>query len=149
MGSTRVYESRLAVTLLCVDSGHNVVKIPQKSRRRTMSFVVLTFRFEKEESEWLGECVELGTCTWASTLEEVQVELKDLVTLHLNVLERGGEREPFFLEHGIKLYEGDKEGTSWSWSSPVYADSGATSGPLYQPNAFPLPVSPDTMPATV
>jgi predicted RNase H-like HicB family nuclease len=121
----------------------------QKGRGRIMSFVVLTFRFEREESEWLGECVELGTCTWASTLEEVQVELKDLVTLHLNVLEKAGEREPFFLEQGIKLYQEDKEGNSWSWSSPVYADSGTTSGPLYQPNAFPFPSPPGTVSATV
>ena len=46
-----------------VDSGYNIGRVPRKSRRRTMSFVVLTFRFEQEEDGWFGKCVELGTAT--------------------------------------------------------------------------------------
>ena len=65
-------------------------------------YVTLTLSFEQEGSEWVGTCLELGTSTFADTLEECQVELEELVTDHLDVLEEVCERERFFEEWGIE-----------------------------------------------
>ena len=54
---------------------------------RLPGYVTLTFSFEQEGIEWVGTCLELGTSTFADTLEECQVALEDLVTDHLDVLE--------------------------------------------------------------
>ncbi len=74
----------------------------------TTCFVVLHAHYWKENEQWLGECDELGTATFADTIEEVQAELKAMILLHLNTLEETGERDRFFKERGIKIYsEGD------------------------------------------
>ena len=67
-------------------------------------YISLTFQFHKEDEVWVGECVELGTSTFGSTLEETEKELIDLVTLHLNTLEDLNERDRFFSENGIQIY---------------------------------------------
>ena len=73
-------------------------------------YVTLTLSFEQEGSEWVGVCLELGTSTFADTLEECQVELEDLVTDHLDVLEEVGERERLFQEWGIDVHTDEVPG---------------------------------------
>lgn len=70
----------------------------------TKGFVVLTLDFRKEDDVWLGRCKELGTSTFADTLEEVNKELQDLIVLHLNGLGQAGEINRFFSEHGIEYH---------------------------------------------
>jgi predicted RNase H-like HicB family nuclease len=67
-------------------------------------YVILTCKFRKEGKQWVGLCEELGTSAFASTFEEVQERLKEAISLHLNTLERVGERARFFKENNIKLY---------------------------------------------
>ena len=67
-------------------------------------FVVLTLEFRKEDDVWLGRCKELGTSTFADTLEAVNEELRDLIILHLNGLEQAGEIARFFNEYGIEYH---------------------------------------------
>ncbi|MBI2865707.1 MAG: hypothetical protein HYX94_14255 [Chloroflexi bacterium] len=67
-------------------------------------FVILTFELRKEGERWTGECKELGTATFAHTLDQVHEELAELVELHLNSLEKVGERDRFFKAHRIKFY---------------------------------------------
>ena len=66
-----------------------------------IEYVELTLRFNREGSKWVGVCLELGTSTYARTLERVQKDLCELVTEHLSLLEEAGERARFFKEHGI------------------------------------------------
>ena len=70
-------------------------------------FVILTLVFRQDGRRWTGECLELGTATYARTLKQTRDELLDLVTLHLNALEDVGERDRFFREHGIRFYTDD------------------------------------------
>lgn len=70
-------------------------------------FVILTLKLYREGDQWLGECLELGTATFGTTLDEVRNELPDLVALHLAELDQSGEREHFFQTHGIALYTDD------------------------------------------
>lgn len=66
-------------------------------------YVVLTCKYHREGKQWVGVCEELGTSTFAPTIEESQKELQELVILHLNTLEKVGERERFFTENNIRL----------------------------------------------
>lgn len=67
-------------------------------------YVVLTFRFHKENRRWSAYCQELGTATFAFSLPKAAKRLEEAVELHLNTLEDVGERERFFREHNIKFH---------------------------------------------
>ena len=66
-------------------------------------YVALTLSFEREGDVWVGVCLELGTSTFADTLEECQSELQEFVEENLNLLEEVGERDRFFKKWGITL----------------------------------------------
>lgn len=72
---------------------------------RGKGYVVLTFRFNKEDNRWLGHCEELGTATFGRSIPEVDKKLKEAVLIHLNTLEDVGECERFFKEHNIVFHE--------------------------------------------
>ena len=66
-------------------------------------YVALTLSFEREGDVWVGVCLELGTSTFADTLEECQSELLEFVEENLNLLEEVGERDRFFKKWGITV----------------------------------------------
>ena len=68
-------------------------------------YVALTLSFEREGDVWVGVCLELGTSTYADTLEACEGELRELVVEHIDVLEEIGERDRFFQEWGITLQD--------------------------------------------
>ena len=70
-----------------------------------MKYAALTFSFEREGDVWVGVCLELGTSTYADTLEECQSELLEFVEAHIDVLEEIGERDRFFQKWGITLQD--------------------------------------------
>jgi hypothetical protein len=96
-------------------------------------FVVLTLAFRQDGRRWTGECLELGTATYARTLKQAREELEDMVTLHLNSLEDVGERERFFKEHEIKFYTDEAAPREVAPTLPVANDS------FFQPHLFPFP----------
>lgn len=71
---------------------------------RHAGYVVLTFELFEEDGQWVGRCRELGTAICADTLAGANDDLHEAVSLHLNTLEKVGERKRFFKNHGIKLY---------------------------------------------
>lgn len=88
------------------DQGVHGVSRQKEARAIGMAqqgFIVLTMRFRQDGKRWLAMCEELGTSTYARTLKQAQLELAELVALHLNTLEDVGERERFFREHHIRL----------------------------------------------
>lgn len=69
------------------------------------SFFLLTVYFEKEaHARWTAECKELGTATYADSLEQAKKEIEEAIELHLSTLEDVGERKNFFREHGIRVF---------------------------------------------
>jgi len=101
-------------------------------------FVVLHLRFWKQDDRWYGECLELGTSTFADELETVQTELVELIELHLNSLETVRERERFFADNGIKLYTDEPAPNEVTGKIAV---SGDPSHPLFRlDTALKLPV---------
>lgn len=66
-------------------------------------YIVLTVAFRQEEGVWTAECHELGTATFGDTFEEAEQNISEAIELHLNTLEKVGERERFFRENNIKI----------------------------------------------
>ena len=45
--------------------------------------IVLTCAYAEEAGQWTGECVELGTATFADTFEQMRLELHEAMELQL------------------------------------------------------------------
>ena len=50
----------------------------------------LTLDYQQEDGQWVGVCLELGTSTFADTLEQTELELHEAVELQVNGMERLG-----------------------------------------------------------
>jgi len=71
---------------------------------KDIRYVILTFIFKKEGRRWVASCKELGTSTYGHTVQEAIKKIHEAVTLHLNTLEKIGERARFFRKNKIKIY---------------------------------------------
>ena len=80
--------------------------------QKPLGMVVLRTQYRQEDGQWLGECVDLGTATFADSFEEIQRELNEAILLHLQTLEETGARAAFFKEHGIKMYRAESVPTT-------------------------------------
>ena len=104
----------------------NLVSIRSKGSKPTDA-VVLTceFRHEHEKDTWLAECIELGTATYASTLDQAQQELGEAVLLQLDEIEQMGFTEEYLKERGVALVPIEppkppvRRGSSWSLPVPA------------------------------
>ena len=119
-------------------------------------YVLLTMKFDREGSKWIGTCMELGTSTYTRTLKKTIEELDALVLEHLNVLEEIGERERFFQKWNIKFHKTEPAiknvsvpvlDTDWQKDWQRFIREGLAShprttgphyGPFYQPGIFPI-----------
>ena len=99
-------------------------------------YVDLTLKYEFEEGQWVGVCLELSTSTFADTLEEVQESLAQLVSEHLTLLEDAGETERFFEEHNIPYHEFKPD--SVNVTLPLQNEGGHSSA-FYQAQSLPVP----------
>ena len=107
-------------------------------------YVALTLSFEREGDVWVGVCLELGTSTYADTLEACEDELRELVVEHIDVLEEIGERDRFFQEWGITLRDTPVppahltiRGSGDSWAR-LFQDSTDALAPFLRPRIFPI-----------
>ena len=103
-------------------------------------YVELTLRFEREGNKWVGTCLELGTSTYARTLERVSESIKALVIEHLDLLEESGERERFFTEHNITLHRAKPQPHEVPVPNVEASSLHGGIGPLFQPSIFPMPM---------
>lgn len=82
----------------------------------------LTVEFKDQASQWLAECLELGTATYAETLEEVRREIRESVTLQLNSVEELGFMDEYLRRHNVALIPLETSHVSKevaaSWTSP-------------------------------
>ena len=68
-----------------------------------IGYVVLTGIVNKEGSQFVSHCTELGTSSRGDTVEEAFQNLNDAVMVQLNQLERTGQRQNLFVERNITL----------------------------------------------
>ena len=107
-------------------------------------YVPLTLSFEREGDVWVGICLEMGTSTFADTLEECQAELREFVEEHIDVLEEIGERERFFQKWGITTQDTPAppaqftiRGCGESWER-LFQDSDDACAPFLTLRIFPV-----------
>ena len=62
---------------------------------------VLTLKFHRENTAWLGQCIELGTAMFADTLEDVRRELHEAVVLQVNEMARLSDAKAYLADHGV------------------------------------------------
>ena len=67
------------------------------------SFIVLTFEYTKEEGMWVGVCLELGTSTFADSVEQVREELLEAVSLQISEMTRLGYGDQYFRENNVPI----------------------------------------------
>jgi len=67
-------------------------------------YVILTLSFHRERGRWTAHCQELGTATFARSLDAAKERIREAISLHLNTLEDVGERERFFRQHKITFH---------------------------------------------
>jgi predicted RNase H-like HicB family nuclease len=72
---------------------------------RAKGYIIVTVVFKREEGKWTGRCLELGTSTYGSTIDETFEALGEAILLQLNTLEDVGECERFLKENKIKFYK--------------------------------------------
>ena len=63
----------------------------------------LTLQVEKDGDQFASTCVELGTVSCGDTFVEAVYNICDAVYVHLNALERVGQRTKVFQEKGINI----------------------------------------------
>lgn len=81
--------------------GDSPLEITYKKGSR---YIHVTVVFSMDDHRVTVECRELGTGSFASTLEEAEEAIIEAIALHLNTLDDEGELEAFFAEHGINIY---------------------------------------------
>ena len=64
--------------------------------------IVLTFEFNQESNQWVGLCLELGTSTFADSLEQTRLELQEAVELQLNEMEKLTEFRNYLAENHVR-----------------------------------------------
>ena len=65
--------------------------------------VVLTLSIEKEDGQFVGTCLELGTATCGDTEEETLENLIEAIAVHMEGLEEVGELTRVFEEKDITI----------------------------------------------
>ena len=70
-----------------------------------MAHIALSIEIEREGDAFTAFCSELGTASCGDTEDEALENIVEAVTLHLNTLEKLGQRERVFREAGIEVVE--------------------------------------------
>jgi len=70
---------------------------------RPVAAVVWTGDFRKEEETWLAECVELGTATYAASLDDARERLVEAVLLQLGQVDSLGFLPGFLRDRGLQV----------------------------------------------
>ncbi|MBN2621378.1 hypothetical protein JXB22_09860 [candidate division WOR-3 bacterium] len=87
---------------------------------KSAGYIIVTVKFSKEGRRWVAYCEELGTSTFGHSLPEAQSKLKEAILLHLNTLEKVGERERFFKDNKITMYHNKPKNTEVTVCAPLY-----------------------------
>ena len=84
--------------------------------------ILLTIDFKEHSGQWLAECLELGTTTYADSLEEVRREIRDNITLQLGSVEDLGFMDGYLRERNVSLIPlaapPGNQGQAATWTSP-------------------------------
>ena len=75
-------------------------------KRVQKAYIQLNVVFsEEDDGRWTARCLELGTSTFGSDLEEAAEAIDEAIGLQLNTLEDLGECTNFLKENNVKIYD--------------------------------------------
>ena len=101
-----------------VEAARETIQVFHSDVQGSLDFAItLTCTYSQEGDQWVGICDELGTSTFADTLDHTRIELQEAVQLQLNEVERIAD---------IRGYLSDNEGCH-----PTGASTGAGWIPPY------------------
>lgn len=72
------------------------------TERGPSNLVLLTLELTQEEGVWVGTCIELGTSTYADSLEDLRGEMADAIGLQLNEAMRLGFIDEYIQERNVR-----------------------------------------------
>jgi hypothetical protein len=85
--------------------------------------ILLTVEFREYSGQWLTECLELGTATYADSLEKARQEIGESIILQLGSVEELGFVEEYLREHNVPLLPlktpSGRRKEAATWSSPT------------------------------
>ena len=91
--------------------------------RQPKEAILLTIDFKEYAGQWLAECLELGTATYADSLEEARQEIGESIILQLGSVEELGFVEEYLREHNVPLLPlktpSGRRKEAATWSSPT------------------------------
>ena len=67
--------------------------------------IPVTFKYTPEEGKWVGVCIELGTSTFADTLDQVREELGENVVLQLTELGQLTDIWEYLAENHVEIID--------------------------------------------
>ena len=70
--------------------------------------IVLPFECTQDSGQWVGLCLELGTSTFADSLEQTRLELQEAVELQLNEIERLGYIGDYLSKNHVRVLPFDE-----------------------------------------
>ena len=80
------------------------IAIHHSKDNRSPDFILpLTLDFAHEREQWTGTCLELGTSTFADTLDNVRSELHAAISLQLNEVDRLGFISDYLEENRVPV----------------------------------------------
>ena len=77
------------------------LKLLYVENKAITAIFVLTVSFRMQDSEWTGECLELGTTAVAGTIEEVRQRLNEAISLQINEMDRVGCARDILADRGV------------------------------------------------
>jgi predicted RNase H-like HicB family nuclease len=69
-----------------------------------MEYVILTFMVESEGEHQVSKCLELGTSSFGSDVDDALDNLADATEVYLNTLQDLGECRRVLKEKGVEVY---------------------------------------------
>ncbi len=67
--------------------------------------VQLTYEYFREDSEWVGVCLELETSAYSDDLDSAREELQDAVALQLSEVERLGYLHEYLADNRVMAHK--------------------------------------------
>lgn len=93
------------------DTARESIQVFHSDIEGTLDFAItLTCTYSQEGDQWVGVCDELGTSTFAETLNQTRTELQEAVQLQLNEVERITDVRGYLADNEVTLQPVRKSG---------------------------------------
>ncbi len=80
-----------------------LVGMPNTGSLKENCCILLSFAFYPEGSEWVGDCDELGICTYADTLDNARTSLLSLVQTTMDIYMENSSLKSFLNRNNIPV----------------------------------------------